>query len=473
MPDVTGGATGGSNAVGAGRRRSGRSVPSLEDIGGAKALAWVHEQNQRTFQRLERLPDYQGLYHDALTVLDSQSRIPEIEQRGAYLYNLWQDKEHPRGLFRRATIAEFRQPAPRWETVLDVDALARTEGKPWAFGGMTGLPPDYQHALISLSPGGGDAVEVREFDTRARSFVTNGFFLPVAKSSVSWLDPDTLFVETDFGPDTLTRSGYPRIVKIWRRGVPLAETKPLYESDITSVSAGARRIRTSSGDIDLVTDGITFWKRRYFQLVRGALERLDVPETAVISDGYQGRLLIRLKADWQRASQRFQAGSVLLADPAALRGGSGEIQLLVPPATNEVVQGMAAIPQGIFVTLLDDVRGRLYRYDVSNGKIQRQLIPFPDNGSLSITSASDETGEVFVQYESFLDPPTLYYIGCNSLHPEPVKSQQPSFDARPFQARQVLDYFGGRHPYPLFRRGLEAHAVQRPKPGLDVFLWRF
>lgn len=421
----------------------------LEDINAQKSPSWVHDQNERTFKRLKTQPSYQGLYRDALTVLDSEARIPGIAQEGAYLYNLWQDKEHPRGLFRRTSLEEFQKPEPHWQTVLDVDALARAEDKPWAFGGMTCLPPDFQHALISLSPGGGDADEVREFDTRSLSFVKNGFFLPVAKSGASWLDADALFVETDFGPGSLTRSGYPRMVKLWKRGVPLSQANALYEADPTSVSARAHRIRTATGDIDIVTDGLTFWKTRYFQLLDGVLKKLDLPETAVISGGYQGRLLVRLKADWHREGQNYRAGSVLLADPAALRGASGDVQLLVRASTNEVVESVAAIRQGIFVTLLDDVRGRLYRYEVAGGKIQRRPVEFPDNGSLRITSISDETGDVFIQYESFLDPPTLYHLPGDSLHPEPVKSQQPSFDSHPFQVRQywTTSADGTRIPY--------------------------
>ena len=421
----------------------------LENVSGAKALSWVAEQNERAFKRLKSAPEYEGLYRDALAVLDSKSRIPEVHQMAGFLYNLWKDNEHPRGLYRRVSLADFHRPEPPWETVLDVDALARKEGKPWAFGGVIGLPPDFRRALVLLSPGGGDAIEVREFDTQTLSFVKDGFFLPVAKSAVSWMDPDTLFVGTDFGPGSLTGSGYPRIMKSWKRGVALADAPVVYEAPPASVSASAQRIRTSAGDIDLVADHRTFWKSRFFQLVDGRLERLDLPETAVIAKGYQGRLVVELKADWQRGSRRYLAGSVLLASPAALRGPGNEPQVLFQPATNEVVRSVTAMPQGIFLTLLDDVRGRLYRYEASGSTFRRQIVPFPDNGALGIQSASDETGDLFVQYESFLEPPTLYHLGPGSLHPEPVKRQEPSFDGSRFQTRQywVTSADGTRVPY--------------------------
>jgi prolyl oligopeptidase len=423
----------------------------LEDISGPRALSWVEEQNERTFARLKSLPDYKALHHDALSVLDAKSRIPEIHQMAGYLYNLWKDSDHPRGLYRRALVEGFRRAEPPWQTVLDVDALAQAERKGWAFDGMTALPPEYRFALVRLSPGGGDAFETREFDATTLSFVSKGFSLPAAKSDVSWIDADHLFVGTDFGPGTLTRSGYPRSVRIWKRGTPLSEASLVYEGPETSVRAAGRRIRTARGDIDIVTDELTFWKAKQFQLVRGTLEWLDIPETAVIAGGYDGRLLLRLRDDWLRGPIKYQAGSVLLADPAALRG-AGEregLRVLFQPATNEVLQGVAPMPQGIFLTLLDDVRGRLYRYEVSSGTVRRQLIPFPDNGSLHVTSTSDETGDVFVKYESFLEPPTLYQLSPGAWEPVAVKRQEPTFDGSRFQTHQywVTSADGTRVPY--------------------------
>ncbi len=209
----------------------------LEDVEGARALQWVHEQNDKTLARYAADPLYKTLYPEALAVLDSQSRVPDIAQRGDYVYNLWQDKTHPRGLYRRATAASFRDGTPQWQPVLDVDALSARENKPWAFGGITCLSPTYVHCLVSLAPGGGDAVERREFNAETLSFVDGGFFVPTAKSRVDWVDQDTLYVGTDFGAGTLTESGYPRAAKIWKRGTPLAGARTIFETAATSVGA--------------------------------------------------------------------------------------------------------------------------------------------------------------------------------------------------------------------------------------------
>jgi prolyl oligopeptidase len=431
----------------------------LEDIEGAKALAWVHQQNERTFERLKTKPEYPDLYKDALAVLDSTSRIPEVDQHGAYLYSLLQNSEHPRGLYRRTPIEAFLHGSPEWQPVLDVDVLSKTEKRAWALStvrlgnelpdALTCLPPAQTDCLMQLHPGGGDAVEVREFNTATLKFVDSGFFLPTAKSNVAWLDANTLYVGTDFGKGSLTTSGYPRIVKVWKRGTPLSQAKTLYEASPDSVAANATRVRTSKGNIDLLTDAVTFWKSHYFQILNGKIERLNLPETADIEGGYKGRLVISLKEDWKRGDTTYPNGSVLLADPVALRGGEGSVDLLVEPTSSEVVEDVIPMPQGIIVTMLDNVRGRLYRYQADGSTIRRQAIPFPDNGALTIISVSNETGDVFLKYESFLTPPTLYYVAAKASEPRKIAAQAPTFDSSRFQVQQLwtTSADGTRIPY--------------------------
>ena len=86
-----------------------------------------------------------------------------------------------------------------------------TEGENWVWKGAECRRPDYGRCLVLLSRGGADAVVVREFDLVEKAFVEDGFSLPEAKSGVDWAGPDTIFVGTDFGPGSMTESGYPRI----------------------------------------------------------------------------------------------------------------------------------------------------------------------------------------------------------------------------------------------------------------------
>jgi prolyl oligopeptidase len=427
----------------------------LEEIDSARALNWVREKNAATRAKLASQPIYEELRREALAALDAPSRLPDVEQMGPWIYNFWKDDAHPRGLYRRATLEEFRKPEPAWETVLDIDALAEREDTPWVFHGMECLPPEYKKCLVSLSPGGGDADEVREFDPETLAFVPDGFFVPTAKTSIAWRDADAVFIGTDFGPGSLTDSGYPRSVRLWTRGTPRARAQLLHETKPDSVSVNGYRLRSDGGDVDLIADNRTFWETDYCQLLPdGSLHRLDLPPTARIDDLYAGKLIVSLKDDWRRGDRRYARDSVLLADPAALRAtgegaGSGSIEELAESSGSEVVLGAAAAKSGILVTVLDNVRGRLYRYEQAAPGWTRRQIPLPDNGSLAIASVHGTSGDAFVTFEDFVTPPTLYYVADRDPVPEAVKQQAPTFDGSRFEVSQqwAISADGTRVPY--------------------------
>jgi prolyl oligopeptidase len=409
----------------------------LEEIDSARSLDWVRAHNDSTAKRLTALPAYDGLFKDAMAALTSKSRVPQVVQHGAYLYNLWQDQDHPRGQYRRTSVAEFRKLDTKWETLIDIDALSKAEGKMWAFGGATFLEPGNTRALIELAPGGGDATEIREFDVTAKRFVEGGFVVPVAKSLVSWRDADNLYIGTDFGPGSMTSSGYARIVKLWHRGTPLSAATTLYEGKPESVSASARHIlMAGSGQIDLVTEAVTFWTNQVYQIAGTKLVPLAIPTTATVNDGYQGRLALHLKEDWTFKGKTYPSGSVVLADPAALRGEAGEVELVAAPTAHSIVRGAEPTATGILITTLDDVRGQLNRYTKGAQGWVHSPVAFPDNGSLQVQSTDIQTGDAIVEFQTFLTPPALYFVAANSATPTPLKAQEPTFDGSRFAVTQ-------------------------------------
>lgn len=421
----------------------------LEEIDGEKALEWVKAQNSRTAKILEEDPRFDMLYSQALSALNSESRIPSVTIRGKWLYNFWKDEHHPRGIYRRTTLGELSKESPKWETVLDIDALSKIEDEKWVFKGMNCLEPDYVRCLVSLSPGGGDAVEVRELNLESLEFLDDGFFLPLAKSNIGWRDENSVYVGTDFGPDSMTTSGYPRIAKLWMRGEPLAEAETIYEGDRQVVSASAYRIRMDEGDVDLVSEGTSFWTGKDFHLVDGDLHLLSIPGTAVIEGGYKGRLVISLKEDWTIGDRTIPQGSVVLADPTDLHDAADVVEVLVMPSEREVVEDVEPSKHGILVTMLDNVRGRLYRYEETDSGWKKKTIAFPDNGALAATTVDDETGNFFVRYESFTTPPSLYHVLSSSLKPRLVRKQEPTFDGSRFKVEQywATSQDGTKVPY--------------------------
>ena len=412
----------------------------LEGVDDEKALDWVRAENASTAERLKSNPLFDELYTEAKAILNSESRLPEVYQEGEWLYNVWRDQKNPRGVFRRTTLEGLASDKPDWEVVIDIDALSKKEDTQWVFKGMDCLLKHPEHCLVRLSPGGGDAVVSREFNSVNKTFVEDGFHLPVSKGSASWIDANTLFVSTDFGAGSMTDSGYPRIVKRWKRGTPLSSAEQIYEAEISSVSASAFRLLSAGDDIDLVRDGLTFWTSERYQLIDGKTQRLELPISAVVNGAFQGRLIFSLKEDWIRADTTYRQGSVLIADPTALHAdGKGVIDIMIEPDDTTVVQSVKTTDDTVLVTVLENVRGRIYRFTPgTEGRWERVLVNFPDNGSLEITSTDDASGDFFAHYESFTSPPALYHVASSDWQPQKIKSQAPTFDGSRYRTEQYF-----------------------------------
>ena len=96
----------------------------LEDKDGAKPLAWVEAENARTLPRLQNDPRYAAFYAQALAIASAEDRIPMPDQRFGRIYNFWRDAQHPQGIWRWTSEADYAAAQPRWTTALDLDALS-------------------------------------------------------------------------------------------------------------------------------------------------------------------------------------------------------------------------------------------------------------------------------------------------------------------------------------------------------------
>ena len=273
----------------------------LEQVHGEQALQWVRERNAESRQRLEAWPGFADTRRQIRAVLDAQDRIPAVVRRGDHLYNFWQDAAQPRGVWRRCTLEQYRQPQPAWGLLLDLDALGRAEGENWVWGGATCLGPHYRRALLSLSRGGADAHVVREFDLVELGFVEGGFSLPEAKSELAWADIDTVYVGTDFGTGSLTDSGYPRVIKRWRRGQPLADAVTVFEGLPSDVAVSVSVDLTPGFERTVLRRAPDFFSSEDVLLQPGAagqpLLPLPKPSDAQLAFWY-GHALLLLRSDW-------------------------------------------------------------------------------------------------------------------------------------------------------------------------------
>ena len=293
-----------------------------------------------------------------LEILDSDARIPAIHKIGPYYYNFWRDARNPRGLWRRTTLDEYRKPKPSWEVVLDLDALGKEENVNWVWHGAQPLKPDYKLALVSLSRGGADASVVREFDLTTKSFVAEGYTLAEAKSQVSWRGPDSVFVGTDFGPGSLTTSGYPRIVKEWKRGTPLTEAKVVFEARPEDMSAYAFRDLTPGFERDIVVRRPTFWTSETFLRRDGKLDKIDKPDDARATF-HREWLLLQLRSDWKVRARTYPAGALIAIHLDAFLHGERAFDVLFEPAERKSLVGFSPTRHHILVNELDNVRSRV------------------------------------------------------------------------------------------------------------------
>ena len=313
----------------------------LENVLGKRALAYVEAQNAITLKELEAEPDYAKIKAEVLAILNSHDRIPYVSKRGTWYYNFWQDAANPRGLWRRTTLDEYRKPHPAWETVIDVDALAKQEHENWVWGGVSALPPKYERALVSFSRGGGDAKVVREFNLRDKKFVPDGFHLPEAKSDAIWRDENTLYVGTDFGPGSLTDSGYPRIVKRWLRGTPLAAATTVFTGEKTDVSVGAWVDHTPGFFREGFAREVAFYNSRMF-LSDGGETSSSTCRTTPSRICFASGLTVQLRTDWKVGGKTYTGGALVVTKFGRFSRREARVSMLFKPEPRVALQGVSA-----------------------------------------------------------------------------------------------------------------------------------
>jgi prolyl oligopeptidase len=446
----------------------------LEDVHGAKALEWVRAQNAKSTAVLQADPDYQKDYDAILKVLDATDRIPYGELDHQYVFNFWQDAQHPKGIWRRTSIADYANAAPAWDVLLDVDKLALDEHENWVWKGAD-CTPALARCLLTLSRGGGDAAVVREFDLATRSFVKDGFALAEAKSQITWLDEDTVLFGTDFGPGSMTSSGYPRVVKIWKRGEPMAGARTVYEGKESDVASAGVVFHNPTGTIAVIQRAVTFFTSEYYWLAAdGTTRQLLLPPGADLKGAQGNNLLFTLRDDWSPPPE-VAAGNVslrtitkgsLIACQVEVAHGAARIgvRVLYTPDAHSAIDEVAAGRDAVYVSINHDVTGSIhvFRPDASHGWSATTLA-LPAAGATHIVSANDWGPEAQFRFESFTTPTTLYAASGEGA-PVPIKSLPARFDATGLATEQFFatSKDGTRVPYFVTR----SRSLTGPAPAV-------
>jgi prolyl oligopeptidase len=438
----------------------------LEDVTGERALTWVRAQNALSTKEIEASPDFEPIRKRLLAILDSRERIPYVSKHGAWCYNFWRDAKNVRGLWRRTSLEEFKKPRPAWETVLDVDNLAATEKENWVWKGYQILYPTYDRCLVSLSRGGADASVMREFDLNAREFVTNGFYLPEAKTHMDWRNRDVLYVGTDFGPGSLTDSGYPRIVKEWKRGTPLAQATLVFEGKPADVSVDAEVVHDHGHTYELIRRGVTFFTSEEYLRRGDEWVKIKKPADAMVGT-FADQLLLRLRSDWTVGGKTYASGALLATPLEAYLQGQASFEELFTPTERKSLAGRGETKHYMLLNELDNVRNRLYVLEDKDGRWTRTPLEAPAFGSIGINGVDpDVSDDYFMTVTDFLTPSSLWFGTIGSKDQEQLKTLPSFFSAEGLEIFQheATSKDGTKVPY--FQVGRKGLAPNGQNPTL-------
>jgi prolyl oligopeptidase len=416
----------------------------LEEVQSDRALTWVKTKNAKSTSLLKARPEFAPARAKVLEILNSKDKIPYVSRLGNFVYNLWTDEKNQRGLWRRTTLADYQQPQPNWETVLDLDALGKQENKSWVWGGANALGPDYRRCLISLSPGGSDAVVVREFDLVTKQFVADGFVLPEAKSSLDWKDIDTVYVGTNFGPGSMTDSGYPRIIKEWRRGTLLAQAVTRYEGKATDVSAYAWTNQAKGFERVMFGRSIDFYNSELFLLEGEKLRPIEKPSDASFTP-FRQWAIVQLRSAWTVGGKTYQAGSLLITSYDDYLAGKRNFSVLFEPTPTSSLADFGLTKNHVIVNILDNVKSRLVEWKYSGNRWVSRTVAIPANGTTSIGTlydsslAEDPLADRYVMnFRDFLTPDSLFLCRAGSDDRTLLKQLPKRYDATGMKVQQYF-----------------------------------
>ncbi|NQU54035.1 MAG: S9 family peptidase [Bacteroidetes bacterium] len=406
----------------------------LEDVDSEKSLDWVENWNDKSLSILKNQPEYNSIFEKNLEIYNSTDRIADPSIYGNFIYNFWQDKEHERGIWRRTLLKNYLSDNPEWETVLDIDKLSEKDNEKYVFKGATGLYPDYKKFLVNLSKGGGDAVIIKEFDANTKTFIEDGFLVREAKGSANWIDENTLMVSTDFG-NGMTTSGYPKQVKIWKRGTELKDAKLIFEGKEDDMGIWGYTLPTKNKTYSVVMRRTSFYSGSYAFIEKGKIITPELPEDISFSTIFNEQAIFELKSDWNTGIRTFKQGSVLSIYYNDLINGKKNFELVVEPDERSSITEISSTKNVLLVNMLNNVKSELYKY-TWNVKWEKEKIDAPELGNISLGATDENSDNYFFYFTNFLEPSTLFNGNAKTGKFNKVKSLPSFFPTEKYKVQQ-------------------------------------
>lgn len=448
----------------------------LEEVEGKKALDWVRTQNERSIAEITANKTYEENLQKALLLATDKDRIPYGSVRGGYVYNFWQDEQNTRGLWRRTPLKSYRSDKPDWETILDIDALAKKEGKNWVYKGTDCFNPkgsDNYRCMVTLSDGGKDAAVKREFDLQTKQFVKDGFVMSEAKQNSAWVDQDTLLVATDWGGDgsTLTESGYPSSVRLWNRGQALQDAKELITGDRMDVATNPWSQELDTGEMIYGAVQLdTFYTSTAWLLSDGKPVKFPIPPKASLGEVYQGQQFVTLQQDWLAPRkcrkdencqdgtrhETFKNGDLVSFDLYEFLKTKKlpPVELVFRANDRQAVKGVSVADGAALLSINDNVAGKVLRLTYQQNGWETEAIALPENGQVGVAFANHKEAEVFFYYQGFLTPDSLLEFNSKTGAISPLKTLPAKFNAQGLvvSQKQAISKDGTKIPYFLVHR---------------------
>jgi len=429
----------------------------LEEVEGEKPLEWVRGENARSLARLEADPRYAELNAEALAIVNATDKIAYGGHRGDYVYNFWQDATHVNGLYRRTSMAEYEAGDPVWETVLDVDALSKTENENWVYRGMNCLAPAYEKCMVTLSRGGKDAAVRREFDMASKSFVAGGFELPEAKGGVVWADADTLLVATDWQEgSTMTTSGYPFVVKRWARGSALNSASDVLRGDKDDVGVFPFRVEMDGMGYMFASEADTFYDTSWWYMPTNAAPmQVPVPSKTSFRDVFAGQAIFSLEEAWEHGGKTWPQGAVVSFGLKSFMetGVIEQVFEVVIPDVRSSIDGISAIRSSLVIAMLENVNSKVFSYTFDGETWSSSALDLPENGNIGISSSNAYSDVIYANMESFLQPDSLMRVDVPNNTSSIIRALPDRFDGQNLVVEQLeaISKDGTKVPYFVVR----------------------
>ncbi len=383
----------------------------LTDISSDRVNQFVEQENKLSLDRLTKDPRYEKTYSEILSILTAKDKLPHFYFIGSDIYDFWQDEIHVRGILRKTTVDQLNANKPDWQTVIDIDALSKSENKNWVWKGFDCLEPQNELCLVELSDGGKDAKVLREFNLKTQSFVANGFYIPESKTDATWIDQNTLYICDGTNPQTLTNSGYPTVVKKLKRGQKIENAEIVFTAEKTDVAAWLSNYNRGGKNYFILNQAKTFYSGKRFLISddgKNTLQAIPMSEDAEFVQIFNDQFLFSNRSDFIIKDTVYKPGSVFSFSLNNL--SNPEYHVVFTPSETQFFEFAVGAKNYLIVTVLDDVKKSVLKYQFKNNQWISDKINLGDAGNTSVMASTNDNDLIYLNFTSFLNPTEYHYL---------------------------------------------------------------